>query len=287
MGVLSEIKTRANRWLAPLNVQVCTLTAERAEAIRLSELKRAGHFNVPAFPTLPHFERCDFRSTLEAVRLVKDATGRFAAPSRNGEFSFVNNYFGSPDAEVAYALAKQLRPGRIVEVGSGNSTRLFREAIRAERLHTELVSIDPFPRVDIETTSDRIFKSRLEQLPASFLPGLLSPGDFLFIDSSHEIRVGNDVLNLLLNVLPSLRCGVVIHLHDIFLPYDYPSEWIIDRKWDQFKEQYLVQALLQDSIAYEVLWPGHYVQRTLPDFADYFSGKPVGRATSLWLRKVS
>jgi hypothetical protein len=188
---------------------------------------------------------------------------------------------------VAYALARQLHPSLIIEVGSGNSTRLFRQAIHAEGLRTKLMSIDPFPRVDIRATSDQVVRSRLEQLPASFLPGLLSAGDFLFIDSSHEIRVGNDVLNLLLNILPALKGGVVIHLHDIFLPYDYPREWIIARKWDQFKEQYLVQALLQDSETYEVLWPGHFLQRTLPDFADHFSGKPLGVATSLWLRKLS
>jgi hypothetical protein len=286
MPLSSTIKNSLNRCLAPYNLCVGTLTAERAEASRLAQIEREGHFDHPVYPTLPQFNRCDFKPILDVVCSLKNGMRRFAAPSRDGTYSFQNDYFSSPDAEVAYALIKQRRPGRIVEVGSGNSTRLFRETIRVEGLRTELVSIDPVPRVDIEALSDKIVTRRLEQLPASFLPSLLSPGDFLFIDSSHEIRIGNDVLNLLLNILPTLMRGVVIHLHDIFLPYDYPREWIIANRWDQFKEQYLVQALLQDSEAYEVLWPGHFLQRTLPYFADYFSGEPVGVAKSLWLQKL-
>lgn len=287
MATFTEIKILANKYLAPANIQIATLTAERAEAARLANVAKSGHFDRPVFPTLRQFVQCDFRPILAAVSMFKEETARFAAPSQDGQYSFINEYFDSPDAEVAYALVRQLHPDRIIEVGSGNSTRLFRQAIRAGGLQTKLMSIDPFPRVEIEAASDHFVRSRLEQLPSSFLPDLLAPGDFLFIDSSHEIRVGNDVLTLLLSILPALRPGVVMHLHDIFLPYEYPREWIISKKWDQFREQYLVQALLQDSAAFDVLWPGHFLQRTAPNFGEHFSGQPLGVAKSLWLRKVS
>jgi hypothetical protein len=93
-------------------------------------------------------------------------------------------------------------------------------------------------------------------------------------------------VKLVLNIIPALETGVVVHFHDIFLPFEYPRAWIIDsrRKWT---EQYLVQALLQGSHQFEVLWPGHFLQRTFVGLADYFDAKPPGTATSLWLRKVA
>jgi hypothetical protein len=110
----------------------------------------------------------------------------------------------------------------------------------------------------------------------------------LFIDSSHEIRPGNDVIRLFLNVVPRLHNGVVIHIHDIFLPFEYPQEWIVGNTLNvNWAEQYLVQALLQGSDHFEVLWPGHFLQRTLPKFSEHFQRETQGIATSLWLRKMA
>jgi predicted O-methyltransferase YrrM len=223
---------------------------------------------------------------LDAVQTFKEKTRRFFAPERNGSYSYANNYFTSPDAEVAYALVRQIKPKRVIEVGSGNSTQLFREAIDDGELSTELVSIDPSPRIDIGAIAHRVFSERLEQLPISYICDALDSSDILFIDSSHQIRIGNDVVHLLLNIIPALKKGVLIHFHDIFLPYEYPRQWIIDNVWD-WNEQYIVQALLQGSGEWDVLWPGHFLQRTLPEFSAYFEFKPQGMASSLWLRKVA
>ncbi|HEY6763823.1 MAG TPA: class I SAM-dependent methyltransferase [Candidatus Sulfotelmatobacter sp.] len=119
------------------------------------------------------------------------------------------------------------------------------------------------------------------------LEDVLGPNDILFIDSSHEVRPGNDVVRLFLNVVPRLRSGVVIHVHDIFLPFEYPREWMICNALNvNWAEQYLVQALLQGSNQFEVLWPGYYLQRTWPNFAEHFYYKPGAVAKSLWLRKL-
>ncbi|ETW98279.1 MAG: hypothetical protein ETSY1_19350 [Candidatus Entotheonella factor] len=112
----------------------------------------------------------------------------------------------------------------------------------------------------------------------------LRSGDVLFIDSSHEIGVGNDVIFLYLQLIPRLPQGTLIHIHDIFLPYDYPRSWVIDERWG-FTEQYLVQALLTYSDAFEVIWASYYLQQTLPQFAIYFPHAQHRTGKSLWLRK--
>ena len=276
-----------NEWLAHLNLKIETRTADRAEMARLLNLDQATHFSRQIFPVLPQIARCDPYPLLEALDKHRRQTSRFARPEADGIYSFSNDYFTSPDAEVAYALIQVLRPKRIVEVGSGNSTYLFREAITDGSLNTKLVSIDPSPRREVQSVADQVICRKLENVPCSDLQDVMQSNDILFIDSSHEIRPGNDVVSLFLRVVPELHSGVVIHVHDIFLPFEYPRKWIVENTLNvNWAEQYLVQAMLQGSEQFEVLWPGHFLQRTLPGFADHFSGKPAGVATSLWLRKL-
>jgi hypothetical protein len=282
MPLTSTIRTGINRLLRGFNLQLGTLTAERAELARLSALDAEGQFAKAVFPTLPSFRKCKPEQILPAVDRFREITDGFSL-IRDGRYSFQNSYFSSPDAEVTYALVRELRPKLIIEVGSGNSTQLFREAIRDAEIASVLMSIDPRPRKSIDTVADKILKCRLEDVPVSEFESLRE-NDILFIDSSHEIRTGNDVIRLFSNILPRLAKGVLIHVHDIFLPYEYPAEWVLRNRW-LWNEQYLVQALLQDSDAYDVLWPGHYLQRTLPTFARHFLQMPNRLASSLWLRK--
>jgi hypothetical protein len=288
MAIKSKFRHWVNRWLALVNLRIETRTAERAETDRLLNLEQAGHFRRQVFPVLPQIARCDPNLLLGELEKYREQTSRFARPREDGMYSFSNDYFTSPDAEVAYALVRLLHPKRIIEVGSGNSTHLFREAITDGSLETKLVSIDPSPRREVESVADQVIRRRLEDVPSSELQDVLQPDDILFIDSSHEIRSGNDVVSLFLNVVPKLHSGVVIHVHDIFLPFDYPREWVIQNTLNvNWTEQYLVQALLQGSDQFEVLWPGHFLQTTLPRFSDYFHHEPEGIATSLWLRKIA
>jgi len=287
MVVTSKVKHWLNKGLALANLRIETRTTVRTEMDRLLNLEQDGHFRHQVLPVLPQIARCDPDPLLEALERYRDQTGRFAKAGEGEMYSFSNDYFTSPDAEVAYAFIRLLHPKCIIEVGSGNSTHLFREAITDGSLDTKLVSIDPSPRRDVGLVADEVICRRLEDVPPSELQDALQPNDILFIDSSHEIRPGNDVVSLFLNVVPRLNTGVVIHVHDIFLPFEYPREWIIQNTLNvNWTEQYLVQAMLQGSDHFEVLWPGHYLQRTLPNFAAHFGGKPVGIATSLWLRKL-
>jgi hypothetical protein len=284
MAITSPIKNLINAALSPVNLRIETRTAERFETERLTGLVARGHFGEPVFPVLPQFVNCDPSLIGEAINGFRHHTRKFSDANRNG-YCFHNGWFVSPDAEVAYAITRTLQPRQIIEVGSGNSTQLFREAIDDSHFQTELVAIDPAPTKPIRDLAHRTIQARVENTSSSWFEDL-QPNDILFIDSSHLVATGNDVVYLILNIIPKLKAGVVLHFHDVFLPYDYPQSWVVEHRWG-FNEQYLIQALLQSSGCFEVLWPGHFLQRTWTRFAELFEFRPTGTATSLWLRKVT
>ena len=160
---------------------------------------------------------------------------------RNSQFSWL-------DARALFVLFRHWRPRRVVEVGSGYSTLLMADINRrfldgAARI----TSIEPFPRPFLAQMSDRIelLEMRVQDVPFAVFE-TLGAGDVLFIDSSHVAKTGSDVNFLYFEIVPRLARGVRIHVHDIFLPMEYPREWVIDenRSWN---EQYLVRALLMHS----------------------------------------
>lgn len=285
MSLTTQIKDTANRLLRRANLRLDTLTAERLETHRLLDLAAKGHFEKPVFPVLNLFKDCDPAVIFAEVAKHEKRFAEFAATPKGGKkFSFDNEYFTCPDAEVLYAMVQLYCPRNIIEVGSGNSTLLFRQAITDARIDTCLVSIDPYPRREITQYSDEVIPDRVEKLHDLNRFDGLKANDILFIDSSHEVKAGNDVLFLFLEILPSLQPGVLIHIHDVFLPYEYPRFWVMAEKRN-WPEQYFIQALLQGSAHYEVLWAGHYHQRNLPDFKSRFMHWRGESAKSLWLRK--
>src|SRR5439155_7889064 len=252
---------------------------------RLRAVAGRGRFDRPVFPLLEQFRDCDPRKMLELVATHHQQTKKFTRAPAGDFYSFDNEYFGSPDAEIAYALVRATEPPTIVEIGSGHSTFLFREAIGDGGLATRLVSVDPAPRRGLDGVADEIIAAPVETLSVDFFEKNLAGGGILFVDSSHQIKVGGDVTTLILEVLPRLPHGVLIHFHDIFLPYDYPKHQVVIDRWD-FTEQYMIQAILQDTQRYEVLWAGYYFQRTLKNFEAHFHAAGSSDATSLWLRKL-
>ncbi|TAH09080.1 MAG: class I SAM-dependent methyltransferase [Sphingobacteriia bacterium] len=161
-------------------------------------------------------------------------------------FFFENPSFSYGDAEMYYLFIRNLKPKRIVEIGSGFSTLIAVEAIKKNKFdafHTELTCIEPYEFDWLETIPEvTVLRQKVEEVSLDFFAGL-NAGDFLFIDSSHIIRPGNDVLFEYLNVLPVLKKGVIIHIHDIFSPNHYLEEWLVGMKrfWN---EQYLLEAYL-------------------------------------------
>lgn len=275
-----------NRGLALANMRVETLTLERREAARLAALAAAGHFDRPVFRLPAAIAASDPEPVFEALRRHSRELAALGEPKSNRTgFFYDNGYFPSPDAQVLYCMIRMHRPGVVVEVGSGNSTRVARQAILDGGLASRIVSIDPSPRVDVAALADRVERRRVEELGAGDLVGMLEPGSMLFIDSSHELSAGGDLPYLFLDVLPRLGPGVLVHVHDIFLPYEYPREWAVDLRWS-FDEQYLLQAILDFGGAFDVLWAGHHLQRTRPDFAAHFPQAKLERGGSFWMRST-
>ena len=190
------------------------------------------------------------------------------------------DWFPRLDAAAAYAIVRSTRPERIVEVGSGHSTRFLARAVADGGLDTRITSIDPQPRA----TLDGLRLHRLT-LPVQSAPlpvfEALEAGDILFIDSSHQLKPGSDLDFLFHEVLPRLAPGVRVHFHDIFLPDGYPAAW----SWRRYNEQEAVAGLLADGYAREV--SSHQARKG--GLTGVLARLPlVGGAieSSLWLRKL-
>lgn len=282
MAFTTTIKTATNHLMRAANLKLETLTAEKFEASRIEALRRKGHFERPVYPVLPgmiHFSPGDIVASFQDHR--GDLEILMSGDARPGLFDPHNAFFKSPDAEILYLMVRSLAPARILEVGSGNSTKIIRQAIVDGKLAVEHTAIDPQPRADIEGLVDKIHLTRFEDIEVDDLVGSLGSNDILFIDSSHEARVANDVAKLFCSVIPALAPGVVVHVHDIFLPFEYPEPFCTEVPgWG---EQYLLQAMLQSG-GRQILWPGYYVQKLRPEFHEKLPFLAKGRAQSFWFR---
>ena len=181
------------------------------------------------------------------------------ATKPSGYFN-LNDQFSWLDSRALFVLLRKLRPARFVEVGSGFSSLLVADVNHRfldEKI--EFTCIEPYPREFLKqgvTGLTRLLETKVQDVaPELFLQ--LEAGDVLFIDSSHVAKTGSDVLHLFFKVLPNLKPGVLIHIHDIFLPAEYPKEWVIDqnRSWN---EQYLLHALLMFSNRFRVVFGSAY-----------------------------
>jgi len=202
---------------------------------------------------------------------------------------WAQSWFPRLDGAMAYALVRRLAPKRIVEVGSGHSTRFLARAVRDGALDTAIAAIDPAPRAAIAELPVTLLRRTVQETVArgtgSEVFGALSAGDFLMIDSSHVLMPGSDVDLLLGRVVPALPTGAILHLHDIFLPDDYPVAW----DWRGYNEQLGVLPLLLDS-SWEVMFSSHYVATRMAaalegSVAARLPLAPEAFESSLWLKK--
>lgn len=191
-------------------------------------------------------------------------------PRRPGVFFLRNAAFESVDAELLYGMVRSARPARVVELGSGYTTLLINMAAQRnakEGVPTQHVAYDPFPREHVLGASVPE-PTRLEAISATAVPlrvfTQLEAGDVLFVDTTHTVKLASDVNFILLDVLPRLRAGVLVHFHDIFLPWEYPRVWFEEMKYF-WNEQYLLQAFLAFNETVEVLVPAHAIARAYPD----------------------
>lgn len=167
-----------------------------------------------------------------------------------------NGWYPPLDAIVLCVQLAMIRPKRYVEIGSGNSTKFARKLIQHLGLDTQITSIDPYPRAEIDLICDTVIREPLENLDIAFFADL-DYQDMFFIDSSHRSFQNSDVTVFFLELLPALAKGLTYGIHDIFLPYDYP-QFFIDRFYN---EQYLLAAYLLGGPDDEIQFPCYYIAR--------------------------
>lgn len=214
-------------------------------------------------------------------------------------FYLINGGYMAVDAHVYYCLIRHFKPRKIVEIGNGNSTLLAIAAADVNKnesgIRPHLTSIDPYPWAvfkDGYPGLDSLVVERVQDVPVSYFEQLES-GDMLFIDSSHVIRSGNDVHYEFLEILPRLKPGVLIHVHDISLPRPYPKVYFDNHLY--WTEQYLLQAFLAFNDRFEVVWAGNYMMMNYPDrvlavfpeFERMRRDYPQSEPTAFWMRVKS
>ncbi len=184
-------------------------------------------------------------------------------PKASPQPCWINDWLDGLDTFALYGFVATRNPALYLEVGSGYSTKVVRRAIHDGNLRTKITSIDPSPRAEIDSLCDEVIRQPLEKSDLKVFDGLTA-GDILFMDGSHRSFMNSDVTVLFLEILPRLKPGVLVHLHDIFLPLDYPPYWEYQyyphRYWS---EQYLLAAsLLAGHSGYEIVLPNHYISTT-------------------------
>lgn len=208
-----------------------------------------------------------------------------------GNLFYRNNpAFGPGDADLYYLLIRNCKPRQIIEIGSGFSTLLACEAIKRnkeEGLNTSLCCIEPFEKNWLDTLPGiELIRKKVESVSWDVFDRL-EENDILFIDSSHIIRPENDVLFIYLELLPRLKKGVVIHIHDIFSPRHYREDWLKEefRFWN---EQYLLEAFLSFNDSFEVMYAVNHL--TKDAFTEtkktLVSINPDSEPSSFWMRKI-
>jgi len=236
-----------------------------------------------------------------------------SSPFFSVSYSYNNGFFEMIDAEIAYCLVRHYKPRKIVEVGGGYSSRVMAAALdqnlKLDGARGDLITIDPYPdRFPKMALSDRVqlITQTVQDVDLDVFLSLQS-GDFLFLDSSHVVGVGSDVVREYLEIVPRVANGVVIHAHDIFIPGDYPREAVL-HNLAFWSEQYLLQAFLMFNPQFEVLWGSSYMQsrantaldNAFPHWQHSYRDMPVTKRrflptrdgdrvwpSSFWMRKLA
>lgn len=217
------------------------------------------------------------------------------APQPDLRYHLDNTFFPYPDGVTLYSLLRHLRPARVVEVGSGYSSAVMLDT--DERFlggRTEFTFIDPDPgRLHqllrpADRSRCRVIPERVQAVPAEVFDALTA-GDWLFIDSSHVSKIGSDVNHLFFELLPRLAAGVVVHVHDVFWPFEYPRHWF--EQGIAWNEAYLLRGVLTGGRRYRILFFPSYLERhaaaewaaTMPRATGRAVSNPLTGAASIYL----
>lgn len=215
------------------------------------------------------------------------------SPIEELTYYYDNGSFPSGDSEYLYSLIRFTKPQKIIEIGSGFSTRISLAAILANKaenseLNCSLTCIEPYEMPWLEQLEVHVIRKKVEDIDKNIFLSL-QEGDILFVDSTHVIKPQGDVLFEVLELLPMLNSGVLIHFHDIFTPKDYPEKWIKEefRMWN---EQYLLEAFLSFNKDFKIIAALNFLKNNyievisekFPVLASELDREPG----SFWLKKI-
>jgi hypothetical protein len=200
-----------------------------------------------------------YESNLQTFLLLSDyftvIPERQTAKSASCEPCWINGWMPALDGVALYGFIATHKPKIYMEVGSGNSTKFARKAIVDHNLNTKIVSIDPCPRAEVNAICDEIVRKPVEEINIQTFDRL-DTNDILYVDNSHRVFMNSDVTTIFLDVIPRLRPGVLVEIHDITLPYDYPTEWA-NR---YYSEQYLLAAyILAKGNMFDIILPNTFI----------------------------
>jgi hypothetical protein len=244
-GIGGRVRSRARRARSTVNRTVARAAARAG----------LGHYVVLDYPAAaapprrrgegPLFDLIDgsteeYARTLRMLASYEDDLARIPCHTEDERApAWINQFLPGTDAAAIYGFLRSRAPRTFLEIGSGNSTRFARRAIEDGGLKTRIVSIDPSPRAPIAGLSDQVISEPLELAPIALFE-TLQPGDVVFLDGSHRVFTGSDVTVFFLDLLPELPTGVLVGIHDVNLPDDYPAE--IQTR--HYSEQYVLAGLL-------------------------------------------
>ena len=268
-----------------------------------------GHFYSPV-PSLEDIER-----TLESWHLPDKMLGidlreqeqlklleQFSAiypevpfPAEKGDryrFAFNNPLYSWGDAITLFCMIREIRPQRIIEVGSGHSSALMLDVNEFYfDWKIQCTFVEPYPDVLLSLLrpddKDRVtvIRRKLQDVPVHFFRSL-ERGDILFVDSSHVMKAGSDVRTLFFDILPTLKPGVLVHFHDIFDRFEYPGEWLREgRGWN---EQYVLRSFLQFNSAFRIkLYTSFMVLRHTGWYQQHMPNCLNNPGGQIWLERVA
>ena len=256
--MLRSLTTRGGRRTLRFGLQTVLGLADRGFFIPQRSASAAALWaNRDSEPIRALFQAAEpaFKAHLAAIDAVADDLLRLDGPAP--EPRFTQTWFPRLDAAALYAFVRRHKPARVVEIGSGHSTRFLVRAIHDGGLPTQLTAIDPQPRADLAGLPVTLQRALLQSADLAPIQAL-QPGDLLFVDSSHVLMPGTDVDIVLNHLIPALPPGVFVGFHDIFLPRAYPPVW----PFTAYNEQNAVAPLLR---AADLIFASAYVADAMAD----------------------
>jgi predicted O-methyltransferase YrrM len=231
---------------------------------------------------------------LETQLYLVEKLSKYDTEIKQLSFDFFNDFYRELDAAIYYALLRENKPTKVIEIGCGYSTQISALALyknQQEGKTGKIICIEPYPESQLTEANLEVelITERVENIDLKVF-AQLAAGDILFIDSTHTVKFSSDVCREILEILPTISSGVLIHFHDIFFPYDYPPKWLIEerRAWN---EQYMLEAFMAYNHSFEILLANHllsvdYPQEVAKIWQDVSNWQgQYHRCGSFWIRK--